>query len=268
MSGLVLQRPLAVFDIESTGTDVQQDRIVELAIVKLLPTGVRESKTWLINPGIPIPPEVTAIHGIKDSDVADKPLFKDIAGLISTELDGCDLAGYNLLRFDIPMLENEFKRAGVVFTMEGRKVVDAQRIFHMKEPRDLSAAVVYYCGKRHDNAHGAEADAEATLDVIEGQLVKYPDLPRDVESLDLFCAARPADWVDRTGRFKWSHGRIVVNFGSKKGQPLKELVDSRSNFLRWILENNFPSDTKDLIRKAFEGTYPPPPLTEKPADEV
>jgi DNA polymerase-3 subunit epsilon len=268
MSGLILQRPLAVFDIESTGTDVQLDRIIELAIVKLMPDGARQCKTWLVNPGVPIPAETSAIHGIKDADVADKPLFKEIACLIAAELDGCDLGGYNLLRFDIPMLENEFRRANVVFKMEGRKVVDAQRIFHMKEPRDLSAAVVYYCGKRHDNAHGAEADAEATLDVLEGQLIKYPDLPKDIESLDLFCASRPAEWLDRTGRFRWTNGQIVVNFGSKKGQSLKELVDTRSSFLRWILENNFPSDTKELIRKAFEGSYPPPPPPEKAADEV
>jgi DNA polymerase-3 subunit epsilon len=259
MSGLILQRPLAVFDIESTGTDVQQDRIVELAIVKLLPGGARETKTWLVNPGIPIPAEVTAIHGITDADVADKPPFKDIACLLAAEFDGCDLGGYNLLRFDIPMLEAEFKRAAVTFRMDGRRIIDAQRIFHMKEPRDLTAALAFYCGRRHGNAHGAEADAEATLDVIEGQLVKYPELPHDVESLDVVCAAKPADWVDRTGRFKWLNGRIVVNFGQKKGQPLKELVDSRNSFLNWIIESNFPSDTKDLIRKAYNGVYPAPP---------
>lgn len=265
MTGLILQRPLAVFDIESTGTDVQQDRIIELSIVKLLPDGTRQTKTWLVNPGIPIPPESTAIHGIHDAEVADKPLFKDVACLILSELDGCDLGGYNLVRFDIPMLEAEFKRACVTFHMEGRKVVDAQRIFHTREPRDLTAAVAFYCGKRLENAHGAEADAEATLDVLEGQLIKYPDLPRDIEALDLYCAARPADWVDRTGRFKWVNGRIVVNFGSKKGQPLDELAAAKSNFLRWILDNNFPADTKDLIRKALDGIYPIPP--EKPAEQ-
>jgi DNA polymerase-3 subunit epsilon len=264
MSGLILQRPLAVFDIESTGTDVQQDRIIELAIVTLYPEGRRETRTWLVNPGIPIPGEAAAIHGIKDADVADKPMFKDVACMIVAALDGCDLGGYNLLRFDIPMLEAEFKRACVTFKMEGRKIIDAQRIFHMKEPRDLSAAVVFYCGRRHENAHGAEADAEATLDVIQGQLVKYPDLPRDVENLDLFCAARPAEWVDRTGRFRWLNGRIVVNFGAKKGTPLDELVNTRNSFLRWLLENNFPSDTKDLVRKAMDGIYPVPP--EKPAE--
>ena len=262
MSGLVLQRPLAVFDIESTGTDVQQDRIVELAIVKLLTDGSRQTKAWLVNPGVPIPPEVTAIHGITDADVADKPLFKDIAGIIATELDGCDVGGYNVVRFDIPMLEAEFRRAKFTFSFEGCRIVDAQRIFHIKEPRDLSAAVVFFCGKRHDNAHGAEADAEATLDVIEGQLVKYPDLPHDIEGLDVFCAAKNPDWVDRAGRFRWSGGEIVVNFGSKKGQRLKELIETRSSFLGWILTNNFPADTKELIRKAMEGVYPPPP---KPA---
>lgn len=265
MSGLVLQRPLAVFDIESTGTDVQQDRIVELAIVTLMPDGSRQSKTWLVNPGIPIPPEVTAIHGITDEQVAGKPLFKDVAGLIASELDGCDLGGYNLVRFDIPMLEAEFKRANFTFRMEGRRIVDAQRIFHLKEPRDLSAAVALYCDKRHANAHGAEADAEATLDVLEGQLARYPDLPRDVDGLHDYCAAKQPDWVDRSGRFKWANGKIVVNFGSKKGQALKELADSRSGFLRWILENNFPADTKDLIRKAMDGVYPPPP--DKPAGD-
>lgn len=259
MPGLVLDRPLAVFDIESTGTDVQQDRIVELAIVRLNPDGARETRTWRVNPGVPIPAEVTAIHGIRDADVADQPPFADIAKDVAAALDGCDIGGYNVVRFDIPMLEAEFRRARFPFQFEGRRVVDAQRIFHIKEPRDLSAAVLLYCGRPHVNAHGAAADAEATLEVIEGQLARYADLPRDVAGLDAFCAARNADWVDRTGRFKWVNGEIVVNFGSKKGQKLKDLVAANSSFLTWILTNAFPIDTKELIRGARDGVFPEPP---------
>ena len=187
---LKLDRPLVVFDIESTGINPLTDRIVEIAFIKLLPGGAREQNCFRINPGIPIPAEVTALHGISDADVKDCPPFRDLAGKIYTLLDGCDLAGYNLIRYDIPMLVEEFKRASINFTAIGGRVLDAQRIFHKREPRDLVAALMFYCGDKHVGAHGALEDTDATLRVIEGQLEHYPDLPRDMAALDEYCNPR------------------------------------------------------------------------------
>ncbi len=259
MHELKLTRPLAVFDIEATGTDIQNDRIIELAIVKLLPDYSITSRVFLMNPGIPIPAEASAIHGYQDEDVRDKPLFRAMAGPILLEFEGCDLAGYNILRYDIPLLEAEFRRVGVAFPMEGRRVIDAQRIFHLKEPRDLTAAVAFYCGRTLDGAHGAEVDARATLDVLIGQIRRYPDLPRDIEGLDAFCAGRSSQWVDRAGRFKWVNGEVVVNFSKNRGLPLRKLVETNPGFLRWILDSNFPADTKAVVRNALKGVYPPSP---------
>lgn len=259
MRSLTLDRPLAVFDIESTGTDPVQDRIVELCIVRLSPGGRRETHTLRINPGMPIPAGATAVHGITDADVAACPPFSDLAPEIARLFDSCDLAGYNLLRFDIPMLVEEFRRAGLTFQVEGRRVVDAQRIYHRREPRDLTAAVAFYCGKPHTDAHGAEADALATLEVLEGQLNRYPDLPVDVEGLDRYCNPRHPTWADRIGRLKWANGEIVVNFGARRGESLRSLVQTNSGYLKWILKGAFPADTQEIVRNALEGKYPPPP---------
>lgn len=259
MPMLQLDRPLAVFDIESTGTDPFQDRIVELCIVRLFPSGDRDVRTLRINPGIPIPEGAAAIHGIRDADVAACPSFADLAPEILRLFDSCDLAGYNVLRFDIPMLTEEFRRARLTFPMEGRRVIDPQRIFHRREPRDLTAAVALYCGRPHENAHGAEADALATLNVIEGQLAHYPDLPRDAAGLDRYCNPRHPSWADRSGRLRWENGDIVINFGSRKGDRLRDLVRTNSSFLKWMLKGNFPSDTQAIVRDALEDRYPPPP---------
>jgi len=265
---LKLTRPLAVFDIEATGTDAQHDRIIELAIIKLMPDREIRSRIFVVNPGIPIPPEASAIHGFRDEDVKDKPTFREVAGPILLEFEGCDLAGYNILRYDIPLLEAEFRRVGVDFPMDGRRIVDAQRIFHLKEPRDLTAAVAFYCGKTLTGAHGAEADARATLDVLMGQLQRYADLPRDIEGLDAFCAGRSSQWVDRAGRFKWVNGEIVVNFSKNRGQPLRKMVETNPGFLRWILDGHFPADTKAIVRNALKGVYPSrPPAPEAEADD-
>lgn len=256
---LQLDRPLAFFDIESTGTNPRTDRMVELAIVKIMPDGQRQERVDRINPLMPIPPGAIAVHGITDADVADCPPFDDIAADVEAFLEGCDLAGYNLVRYDIPMLEEEFVRARRRFRVDGRRIIDAQRIFHRNEPRDLTAALAYYCDSEHSGAHGAMADVDATIRVLQGQLERYPDLPHDMTELDLYCNPRDRDWIDRMGRLKWVNGEVTLNFGRKKGTALKTMIEQDPNFIKWMLRSDFPRDTLDIVRRAGEGEYPDPP---------
>ena len=261
MIDLKLDRPLAVFDIESTGTNRKFDRIIDLAIVKLLPSGKSESITFRVNPEMPIPPESTAVHGITDDDVKDAPPFKQIARRVAEVLDGCDLGGFNISHFDIPLLCEEFIRAGIPFETESRRVVDAQRIFHKKVPRDLVAALAYYCGEMHLDAHDAMGDVKATVRVLEGQLEKYPDLPRDMDALDAFCNPRDPTWVDKTGKFKWIGSEVVINFGKKQGQKLRDIAKLEPSFLQWMAKNDFPRDTLAVAQNALNGKFPEPPVT-------
>lgn len=254
-----LDRPLAFFDIEATGATPRADRIVEIAILRLLPNGQQDFHNYRVNPGMPIPPEATRIHGISDADVASCPLFPAIAKELLALLENCDLAGYNVSRFDIPMLQEEFLRAGITFDIEGRRVIDPQRVFHRRVPRDLTAALAYYCNEMHLDAHGAEADVRATLRVLEAQFERYPDLPQDMDALHDYCNPRDPSWADRTGRLRWAEGVIVLNFGKKKGTPLREVMRDDPGFVKWILRSDFPRDTKDLIENAMAGRWPEPP---------
>ena len=253
-----LERPLAVFDIEATGISPRADRIVELAIVKLMPDQSRETLSLRINPGIPIPQEVIDIHGITDDDVVDCPSFTELAPRISEILKDCDLGGYNVLRFDIPMLIEEFARAGHAFQVETRRVIDAQRIYHRREPRDLSAALAFFCGEMHLNAHGAEADVDATIRVLEGQFARYKDLPQDIDELDDYCNPRNPAWVDKTGKLKWHNKQVVLNFGRKKGESLQDLVKNDPGFINWMLRSDFPRDTREIIEDMIAGKLPSP----------
>lgn len=257
-----INRPLAVFDIEATGINPRNDRIVELAVLRVHPDQTRDRHHWLINPERPIPPETTRIHGISDADVANSPRFRDLANELDALFRGCDIGGYNVLRFDIPMLTEEFSRCGIVFDTEDRRVFDAQRVFHRKVPRDLTAAVQYYCGELHMDAHGAEADALATLKVMEAQLTRYPDLPRDLDALDAYCNPRDPAWTDRAGRLRWQDGEIVINFGRKQGMKLRDLIREEPGFVTWILRSDFPRDTKGIIEACLAGRWPPPPTTD------
>lgn len=252
------KRPLAVIDIESTGTNPRQDRIIDLAIVKLMPGGTQEKHVFRCNPGIPIPAAAEAIHHISNADIAACPLFTQIAGQIFEILQDCDLGGFGIARFDVPMLTEEFARAGFKFPADECRVVDAQRVYHKKEPRDLSAALVFYCAEKHTQAHGAEADVLATIKVLGAQLARYADLPQTVEGLDAFCAiARDPDWVDKTGKLKWVNGEITINFGVKyPGRKLCELVQNDAKFLKWILKSDFPGETKKIVADALEGRFP------------
>ena len=255
-----LDRPLAVFDIEATGTNPRTDRILELAIVTIFPGGRREGRSWMFNPGRPIPIETTAIHGITDEMVADAPAFAERAFDIVRVLDGCDLGGYNHTRFDIPILQEEFARADVPFHVEGRRLFDAQRIFHKREPRDLTAAVKFYCdGEDLVDAHGAEADARATVRVLEGQFRMYPDLPRDPDELDRLLNERDPFNVDRAGRLRWLDGEVTINFGKKKGEKVRDLVERDKGFLKWILKADFPLDTREIVADILRGKWPAPP---------
>ena len=249
-----LDRPLVVFDIESTGINPRADRIIELSVIKLMPPkGDHQITNYLLNPSIPIPPESTAIHGIKPEDVAGKPLFRDIAPDLFKLLEGCDFGGYNIIRFDIPMLIEEFQRASINFNMAGRRVVDAQRIYHKREPRDLKAALKFYCQELFLEGHRAEADALATVRVLEGQFARYSDLPRNLDDLDKYCDLRDPSWVDRDGKLRWQNREITINFGKNKGRTLSELAKVDRNFLKWILKSDFATDTKEIVNKILNG---------------
>ena len=254
-----LDRPLIVFDIEATGISARADRIIELAAIRIEPNGVETQGYWLLNPTVPIPEESIAIHGITDEAVKDCPTFKEKALEILLFFGEVDLAGFNAGRFDIPMLAEEFTRAGIFFDADRRRLLDAQRIFHTKEPRDLTAALKFYCGDEHTDAHGAEADARATLNVILGQFKRYPDLPQDMDALDR--AFNPLDPLnaDRVGRLRWVDGELTVNFGKKKGAKLRELAHTDPGFLKWIMKNDFPQDTRLICENALRGILPDPP---------
>ncbi len=256
-----LNKPLAVFDIESTGLNPRLDRILELAIIKVYPNGNREAFHFRFNPEMPIPSEASAIHRIHDTDVANCPIFRDQAPQLMEIFNGCDLAGFGVARFDIPLLAEEFVRAGYSFNEAGFHVLDAQRIYHKKEPRDLTAAVAFFCGEQLVGAHGAEADAAAALKVIEAQLRKYPDLPKTMAELDQYCnPPRNPAWADRSGRLKWVEGELAINFGVQYiGQKLRDLAQNNKKFMKWILQSDFPSDTKKIIADALEGRFPAPP---------
>lgn len=257
---LRLERPLVFLDTETTGADPSIDRVVQIALVKLHPDGRVEEYDRLVNPGVPIPAEASEIHGITDAMVEFAPPFKRIAGEVAAFWQQSDLAGFNLLRFDLPLLRNEFQRCGEPWNVEDAMVVDAQKIFHAREPRDLSAAVRFYCGHELEGAHGAMADTRATMAVVLAQLERYADLPRDVSGLNELYNQPDAQFVDRSRKFRWSDGEPVVNFGSQqRGGKLSELIltPEGRGFLRWILDRDFSAEVKGIVERALnEGIIP------------
>ncbi|MDL2256384.1 3'-5' exonuclease [Parabacteroides sp. OttesenSCG-928-K15] len=243
---LNLRNPLVFFDLETTGINIVKDRIVEISYVKVFPNGKEESKTYRINPGVPIPPETTAIHGITDEDVKDCPAFKEVARKLATEIEGCDLAGYNSNRFDIPLLAEEFLRADVDIDFRKRKFIDVQTIFHKMEQRTLTAAYKFYCNKDLENAHTAEADTVATYEVLKAQLDRYPELENDMGFLAKFSSHN--NNVDFAGRVVYNDkGVEVINFGKYKGRPVMEVLESDPGYYGWILGGDFPLDTKKVF---------------------
>jgi DNA polymerase-3 subunit epsilon len=240
---LHLKRPLVVFDLETTGTSVNLDRIVEFSFIKVMPEGTETIKTLRFNPGIPIPLEVSLIHGIYDDDVKDAPLFKLKAKELAEEFMGCDFAGFNSNKFDFPLLVEEFLRAGVEFDVENRKFVDAQRIFHMMEQRTLTAAYKFYCNKELINAHSAEADTIATLEVLKAQIERYENLENDVDFLHNFT--KQDKNVDLAGRIIYNiDGIPVFNFGKHKGKLVQDVFKTDFGYYDWMMNGDFAEDTK------------------------
>lgn len=247
---LKLKRPLLFFDIESTGLNVATDRIVEISMIKVMPDGSRDIKTRRINPTIPIPEAARAVHGISDEDVKDCPTFAQLAKSMLTWMEGCDIAGYNSLNFDIPLLTEEFMRAGFDPKLRERNLVDVQVIFYKKEPRTLSGAYKFYCGKILEDAHTAEADTMATLEVLEAQLDHYPDLENDVAALAEFTKRQKM--LDYAGRIVLDeHDVPTFNFGKHKGRSVREVLEQEPSYYTWIQNGDFTQDTKNVLTKIY-----------------
>lgn len=248
---LSLVRSLAVFDLETTGIIAQRDRIVEIAIVRRDPAGREDVFRSLVNPQMPIPREATAVHGLRDEDVADAPTFADIADSVEHFLADCDIAGFNVRRFDLPLLQAEFLRCGKSFVLDARRIIDAQTIFHTKEPRDLSAALRFYCGRAHDGAHSALEDARATWDILHAQLDRYTDLPGSVDELERVIHPADPSRVDPEGKFLRTGSDVIVNFGKNRGRSLRDLSRQDRGYLEWILSAEFAPEVKSLVRSAL-----------------
>ena len=245
---LNLKNPIVFFDLETTGTNIVTDRIVEISYLKISPNGREESKTIRINPEMHIPEQVTAIHGITDEDVADCPRFKEVAREIARDFEGCDLAGYNSNRFDIPLLAEEFLRAEVEIDMKKRKLVDVQVVFHKMEQRTLSAAYKFYCDKDLDNAHSAEADTRATYEVLMAQLDRYPELKNEIAFLSGFTTQN--NNADFAGRIIYNEkGEEIINFGKYKGQKVSDVLKNDIGYYGWIMSSDFTLDTKNVLTK-------------------
>jgi DNA polymerase-3 subunit epsilon len=245
---LNLKNPIIFFDLETTGLDIANDRIIEIAYIKVYPNGNEESFTYRINPERPIPAESTAVHGITDEDVKDCPTFKQMANKIAADFKGCDLAGYNSARFDLPMLAEEFLRADVDIDLSTRKMVDVQTIFHKKEQRTLSAAYKFYCEQDLVDAHAAMADTKATYEILKSQLDRYPDLQNDMAFLaDYTCTSKNVDFAGRIVRN--DKGVEVINFGKYKGQPVVDVLKNDPGYYGWILQADFPLTTKQAFTR-------------------
>lgn len=246
---LNLKNPLVFFDLETTGINITRDRIVEISLLKVSPNGNKDSKTRRINPEMPIPPESTAIHGITDEDVKDCPTFKQVAKSLAEMLEGCDMAGFNSSRFDVPMLAEEFLRVGVDFDTSKKKFVDVQIIFHKKEQRTLEAAYKFYCDKSLENAHSSEADTLATYEVLKSQLNRYPDLENSVDFLSKEYSNFNNN-VDLAGRIIYNDkGVEVFNFGKHRGKSVLEVLKNEPGYYSWMMDGDFPLNTKQELTR-------------------
>ncbi|HQR45298.1 MAG TPA: 3'-5' exonuclease [Thermoanaerobaculia bacterium] len=249
-------RPIVFFDLETTGTEKMLDRIVEIAAIAVPPEGPPRVFDRLVNPGVRIPSEASAVHGISDADVADAPTFRDLVPELLAFLGDADLAGYNVRAFDIPVLQKEFERAGATFSLERRRIVDMQTIFFKKEPRDLAAALRLFAGRDHGGAHAALADVVATAEVLAGQLRRYPDLPRTLDGLHEFSVPAEGRWVDPDKRFGWRDGEAVFAFGVHRGKSLALVAETKPEYLDWMIRGDFPEAAKEIARNARRGVFP------------
>jgi len=256
LSGLHLERPVVFFDLETTGLDIRNDRIVQIAFIRVNADRTTVSWSSLLDPDIPIPPEATAVHGIDDGMVKGKPVFRDVAGEILDFIKDSDLAGFNVARFDLPMLQSELSRCGASFNLEKMRVLDAQVIFHKMEPRNLEAAYRFYCGGSLEKAHDAAVDVRATLEIFNRQLNHYPSLPKDVQSLHAFCNETPGNFVTPDRKFYWRNGEAVIAFGKYRSKPLRWIVEKDPDYLQWMRHGEFSDETKAMIENAFKGLFP------------
>jgi DNA polymerase III subunit epsilon len=252
---LKLEKPIVFFDLETTGIQIATDRIVEISILKVFPNGNKESKTWRVNPEIEIPKEASDIHGITNEDVVTEPVFSELAPKVSTMIEGCDLAGFNSNRFDIPLLAEEMLRANVNFDMEGRKAIDVQVIFHKKEQRTLSAGYEFYCGKSLIDAHSAEADTLATFEILEAQIAKYDDLESDIDFLSKYSAHHKR--ADFAGFILFDENKEeIFSFGKYKGKKVTEVLKANPGYYSWMQNADFPLYTKKVLTQIKKSMSP------------
>ena len=249
---LQLSKPIAFIDLETTGISITNDRIIEIAIVKIAADGTRLVQRKLINPGMAIPAGSTAVHGITDEMVKDAPSFKQVANECKQFMDHCDIGGYNSNRFDIPMLIEEFLRAGIEFSTEGRKFVDVQKIFHKMEERTLSAAYKFYCQKILEGAHSAEADAQATYEILEAQVTRYPQMGATVDSIVQFTGED--EMVDFARRFIKENGIEIFNFGKHKGKTVEKVLKEEPQYYDWMMKGDFAMNTKQKLTEILNRT--------------
>ena len=244
---LQLKKPIVFFDLETTGVKVAVDRIVEISILKIFPNGNKESKTWLVNPTVPIPEETTLIHGITNEKVVNEPTFSELSDDIYRLIENCDLAGFNSNKFDIPLLAEEFLRAGIEFNMKNRKAVDIQNIFHKLEQRTLIAAYKFYCDKDLTNAHSAKADTNATYEILLAQLDKYAELENNIDFLSEF-SERGGKFADLAGFIRYNQkGEEVLSFGKYRDITLKQIWNNNPGYFSWIKQADFPLYTKNIM---------------------
>jgi DNA polymerase-3 subunit epsilon len=242
---LQLDRPIAFLDLETTGVNVGTDRIIEIAIIRVAPDGTQQRKRKLINPEMPIPKQASEVHGITDAMVKDAPTFKQAGNEIRQFLENCDLGGYNSNKFDIPLLVEEFLRAGLEFKIDGRRLIDVQKIFHQMEPRTLSAAFKFYCNKELVDAHSAEADTAATWEILEAQIERYPQLGNSLDTI--IKAVGEEEIVDFARRMIVQEGKIVFNFGKHKGKVVEEVLRYERSYYDWMMQGDFPQHTKQKL---------------------
>jgi DNA polymerase-3 subunit epsilon len=255
-----LRKAVIFFDLETTGVAPDQDRIVDFAFLRREPDGEEDVFASLVDPGLPIPPEATAVHHITDEMVRGRPPFAALAPKLLEFIGAADLAGFGILRFDIPMLTAEFKRAGVTFTTAGRNLVDALAIFHRMEPRNLAAACKFYCGTALEDAHRAEADMRASSAVLWAQLERYPELPKDMAGLADFCQERGKSGVDSQGKLVWRNGKAAFNFGKHRTLTLEEVARKEPSYLEWLMgADKTTPELARICRDALMGKFPAKP---------
>ena len=256
MKNLHLLKPIVFLDVETTGLSTSNDRIVELTVLKVDPDGREEERSVRLNPGIPIPSAATRVHGISDEDVADKPTFSRYANGLMSFLEGCDLGGFGIIRFDVPILQAEFRRAGLEFETEGRRVVDSLLIYHKYEPRDLASAFEKYCGKTFQEAHTSTADVRAAAEILDSQIAHYQELSPDVEQLHELCHPREPDWIDDEGKLILSDQGPALGFGKYSGRLLQDVARLDREYLEWICTADFSNQVRETVRAVLSPGAP------------